>query len=417
MKINKVLYFLILIFSINIYACSNIISSNLKPSENNIISSNVTSSIMSNSSSNNVNKKRPTQEEIDLFEKNFDYWGSIGGYRAIIKEYIGSDTEVIIPDFVELILKNSFQNGKKIKTLTIGSGVKKIDYGVFSYCYNMESVYYTGTIEQWCNIEFMNEHSNPMFRCPNFYMLNENNEWCEVNDITIPNTITEIKNFTFLGQRKLVNVSIPNGVTKIGKAAFQFCNLKKLEIPDGVISIGHEAFVYNTEMEFISIPDSVISIGVDAFAVCDKLKYNEYENCLYLENKNNPYYYLIEVIDKDELQYNIHENTKIIGSFAFWNCKKYKSIIIPDGVISLGASSFSSYSLTDVVIPDSVIYIDMSPFDDELENVYYKGTIEQWNNIIFYNKSSNPMKYAEHFYILDENGNWTDATDQLNVVK
>ena len=97
--------------------------------------------------------------------------------------------------------------------------------------------------------------------------------------------------------------------------------------------------------------------------------------------------------------------------------KKYKSIIIPDGVISLGASSFSSYSLTDVVIPDSVIYIDMSPFDDELENVYYKGTIEQWNNIIFYNKSSNPMKYAEHFYILDENGNWTDATDQLNVVK
>lgn len=125
MKINKVLYFLILIFSINIYACSNIISSNLKPSENNIISSNVTSSIISNSSSNNVNKKIPTQEEIDLFEKNFDYWGSIGGYRAIIKEYIGSDTEVIIPDFVELILKNSFQNGKKIKTLTIGSGVKK----------------------------------------------------------------------------------------------------------------------------------------------------------------------------------------------------------------------------------------------------------------------------------------------------
>ena len=70
-----------------------------------------------------------------------------------------------------------------------------------------------------------------------------------------------------------VTVTIPDGVTSIGKDACFDCGLlQSITIPDSVISIGDKAFAGCTALENITIPNSVINIGNYVFAECNSLQ-------------------------------------------------------------------------------------------------------------------------------------------------
>ena len=80
-----------------------------------------------------------------------------------------------------------------------------------------------------------------------------------------------------------------------------------------------------------------------------------------------------------------------IDSAAFSNCIDLTSILIPNCVTSIGNSTFDGCT--------------------SLTNVYYRGTIEDWCNISFVSSKSNPMYYANHFYMLDENKEFKEVTE------
>lgn len=106
--------------------------------------------------------------------------------------------------------------------------------------------------------------------------------------------VTEIGTRAFCGDR-VIGIVIPEGVTSIGEAAFQYCSiLRDVEIAEGVTSIGDSAFhlcINLTSMEFpesltsisefafyactnltsVEIPESVTSIGKYAFSQCENL--------------------------------------------------------------------------------------------------------------------------------------------------
>ena len=114
-------------------------------------------------------------------------------------------------------------------SITIPSSVKIIDenndyyYSAFYNCENLKSVYYYGTIADWCTITFNTSYSNPMCYAENFF-INKNGNWQEVTEIEIPDGVIEIGNYQFYGFNNLTSVTIPDSVTSIDWYAFGSCS-------------------------------------------------------------------------------------------------------------------------------------------------------------------------------------------------
>ena len=89
-------------------------------------------------------------------------------------------------------------------------------------------------------------------------------------------------------------------------------------------------------------------------------------------------------ISRDFRDVNIPNGVTSIGDYAFSDFSSLDRITIPDSVTSIGNGAFSDcLYLTRITIPSSVTSIGNGAFSNcsSLENIYYKGTEEQWNAI------------------------------------
>lgn len=83
--------------------------------------------------------------------------------------------------------------------------------------------------------------------------------------LDIPEGVTIIGDFAFYTAVTLTVVTIPNGVRKIERGAFQQCtSLRSINIPEGVTTIGDDAF-NRTALTSIIIPSTITFIAIGAF--------------------------------------------------------------------------------------------------------------------------------------------------------
>ena len=77
--------------------------------------------------------------------------------------------------------------------------------------------------------------------------------------VTIPGSVTEIKNSAFNGCKNLTEVTFSEGLLSIGLSSFGGCSLNSVEIPSTVTSVAKLAFNGNslTKVVFKGKPNSI----------------------------------------------------------------------------------------------------------------------------------------------------------------
>ena len=167
--------------------------------------------------------------------------------------------------------------------------------------------------------------------------------WCEeLQDIHIPNSVTQIGEDAFRGCSSLQSIHIPNSVTDIGINPFLNCPQLRLtsdsphfKVINGLlISSDGTLISCLSEDTHIHIPNFVTQVGDYAFSWCGSLQ-----------------------------TIHIPNSVTQIGKNAFYDCKDLQSINIPNSVTQIGKSAFRGcMALQSIHIPNSVTQIGIKPF-------------------------------------------------------
>ena len=239
-------------------------------------------------------------------------------------------TSITLPDSVTSIDSGTFSDCSSLTSITIPDSVVWIDDSAFFRCSSLTNVYITD-IGAWCGIAFGGDLASPMFYAKNIYL-----NGSKIVSVDVLQGVTAL-NYTFLGFKDLVRVTLPDSVTSIGDRTFDGCSsLTSITIPDSVTSIGDRTFNGCSSLTSITIPNSVTSIGDCTFSACSSL-----------------------------MSITLSDSMTSIGGYAFEDCSSLMNVTIPNSVTSIGSSAFSGcISLMSITLSDSMTSIGDYAFED-----------------------------------------------------
>ena len=195
------------------------------------------------------------------------------------------------------------------------------------------------------NIEYYDGDSIPMsFRA-----------YTTVTSVTLPTTVTKIGEAAFAYCNGLTHFEMPNSVTIMYSYAFAWCeNLQQIKLSESLEKISGLAFYYCKSLSGIEIPASVAWVSFQAFMNCPMLSEITVDpaNTVY-DSRNN----CNAII-------NTATNGLVIGGI---------STVIPDGVVSIGEYAFMGRTnLTTINLPESITSIAYNAFSgcSNLESIY-----------------------------------------------
>lgn len=319
---------------------------------------------------------------------------------------------VKLPNTVTTIGEYAFRDCVSLVSVNVTGSLTHIGDGAFRNCSALTDINLPDTLVSIGNFAFKDCGSVNGIYLPDglTYLGYRAFENCgSLTSISIPSGITEIREGTFSSCENLTDVIMPWGVVSIGDYAFYYCTqLSDFELPSTLVSIGDYAFDYCRGFDEINLPSSLTEIGEYAFALTrvknitvphnvSYIGYCAFYGCyllesIYVDSQNENYKAVDSVIyTKDGTEIVFYPSSYVDGERHFE---------IPTGVTVIGDYVFQNSLLESIVIPESVKEIGHDAFwsCDNLTEVYYKGSEEEWNEIEIDENGNDNLLKANIFY-------------------
>ena len=269
--------------------------------------------------------------------------------------------------------------GRKFTRVVVEEGVERIGSYAFCVCENLQ------TIELPDTLQAIGSHAL---------------SFTQLREVVLPDSVTFLGEDVFFGAHALEHVQLPAGLKVIPAQMFCGCDaLLEMTLPETLERIETSAFDGCRRLMEITLPPSLFYISSTAFHDCPSLKKYIVTKGSYAEEycaeKGLPYFYTdgtvperivreaatngtcgknltwslengtltISGSGKMENYKEAVEGVYIVGTTAPWFDKEINTVIVEEGVTSIGDYAFALQdNLTWVDLPDTLVSIGVEAF-------------------------------------------------------
>ncbi|MBQ3220869.1 MAG: leucine-rich repeat domain-containing protein [Clostridia bacterium] len=347
-------------------------------------------------------------KDSELFlQKAVNY--SVGNFKASLDD---STTEFVVPYGVTEIIPSAFEGCWWLQRVVLPDSIEKIGDKAFYGCTSLQEVQVDG-----CVLEIGNE---AFYNC------------------------SSLESFPF-----------PVSVSSIGERAFYCCSaLESIDFSYGGVNfwetpfggihyIGADAFRGCNSVTEVTLPSSLVYIGTNAFSGCENLESFTLEQAqgnfsvasegLFEYTNLKTATVVAELVPAIRLVPGVQSlevtsgDIPDKGDIDHWNdhTEDWQTLVLREGVTSIGERAFEDASITEVVIPSTVYHIGEQAFYcnyglkkvtvnccaqvgaaafnscSAIEKVYARN-IDVWQGMSFASSNANPLCHGGKLYFIED---------------
>ena len=265
-------------------------------------------------------------------------------------------------------------------TLTIPSNVSKIGYGAFSNVEGLKTIIIPGTCKIIGEKAFANNKTLEKVIIQDGVEIIEDSAFKECSNLAIvemADSVTKLGDLSFYYDKKLSNINLSKGLKNIGKFGLHFTLIEEIEIPEGITEIKKDTFSKCGKLKKVVLPKSLEKIANNAFNDCVSLANIE----IHESNKNFKFKAGI-LMNADESEMLIILPSAINGD----------TFVVPDKVVKLNSNQLEIYpQIKNITIPKSVTEIapefinknitKVNITENEKYETYKNGVYEKVNGV------------------------------------
>ena len=218
---------------------------------------------------------------------------------AYILRYVKDGGAVTVPDTINGLTVTGIETGafagSAVTSVTLPATVKVISDGAFENCASLTRVTFTGNGAN----------------------------------------LTAIGDRAFANCPQLTLVSLPSGLTSLGKEAFRGCSALNVSLPDNLAVMGEGAFRECASLKEIKLPSRLTGISKNLFRDCAGLASVHLGSVRYFGGS----YAFAGCGNLTTVTFS--QSMEAVPDYAFYNCAKLARVEIPESVTRVGSNAFA----------------------------------------------------------------------------
>ena len=176
----------------------------------------------------------------------------------------GQIETVTIGSGVTTVGSNAFWSFSQLQNITLPEGVTTIGERAFQECDKLDGITIPSTVTAIGESAFLR-----CYALPAIGVAAGNAHFTSADGVLYNKAKTELVCYPI--KKPGTAFTVPAGVKKIGSVAFSDCTLQSITLPEGLTTIGEYAFLGCSALKSVKIPGSVTSVKRCAFMSCTTL--------------------------------------------------------------------------------------------------------------------------------------------------